>query len=154
MPPAHGLGRVVGPSSTGIVQQSIPSSPKVFCLKCCASKVKCIPCFNDDTAGSTCARCSRLQKDCVYVKHKRGRKPEPIRFGELEKKLESILQELRAEKEGRRWSEDDVQDDAEPEAKSVRAETTEILTNWSSAVNSDRSSINPSSSSSVDSLQR
>lgn len=108
--------------------------PKVSCLECRSSKVKCLPCSNDDPPGSRCARCTRIDKECVYEKHKRGRKPDAVKYGKLEKQLESILQELRSEKESKTPSEDGDRDDNEPAAKRIRAETAEILTNWSSSV--------------------
>ncbi|PWN25999.1 hypothetical protein BDZ90DRAFT_280976 [Jaminaea rosea] len=89
-----------GPSSSSASPSSSSKPvPKVSCLECRASKVKCLPQTAQDPPGYPCARCNRLSKSCVYEKHKRGRKPDSVKYGKLEKQLETLLQELRAEKE-------------------------------------------------------
>ncbi|CAO1626657.1 unnamed protein product [Sympodiomycopsis kandeliae] len=119
---------------------------KVSCLECRSSKVKCMPQTTSSRQslgqpGLRCARCQRLDKACVFEKHKRGRKPDSWTYSRLEKQLESLLTELRSDKDTSRKAsaEDDdpdtsTRDDStifeEPAQKRLRTETAEILSNW------------------------
>lgn len=121
--------------------------------------MKCLPQSENDPPGHPCARCQRLSKSCVYEKHKRGRKPDSVKYGKLEKQLETLLSELREEKakaanrksgggakagkaaqqdhdeeeeeEDQDYYDEDEEGEDGPAAKRLRAETAEILTNWS-----------------------
>lgn len=64
------------PSSTPLVKKeaSTPSEkPRggQACLECRLAKVRCLP--SDD--ADTCQRCQRFNFECLFVQHKRGRKP-------------------------------------------------------------------------------
>lgn len=128
---------------------------KVSCLECRSSKVKCLPQNPEQQVGLgqpgiRCARCHRLDKACVFEKHKRGRKPDSWKYGRLEKQLESILSELRSDRDGTAAASknaantvSDGNDDdpsqqgrdspgsmEEPTQKRLRTETAQILSDW------------------------
>ncbi|KAE8221545.1 hypothetical protein CF319_g5110 [Tilletia indica] len=68
--------------------QSVNSSDrKVSCLECRASKVKCTGKTPDNKA---CARCQRICRPCVFENHRRGRRPDNLKFQKLEKSLETV----------------------------------------------------------------
>ncbi|TKY89697.1 hypothetical protein EX895_001482 [Sporisorium graminicola] len=64
-------------SSTPQVKKEHPSTPSEkprggqACLECRLAKVRCLP---SDDEGS-CQRCQRFSFECLFVQHKRGRKP-------------------------------------------------------------------------------
>ncbi|KAJ1023213.1 hypothetical protein NDA16_003366 [Ustilago loliicola] len=73
---AGGESSSVEPSSTPVVkkEQSTPSEkPRggQACLECRLAKVRCLP--SDD--ADNCQRCQRFNFECLFVQHKRGRKP-------------------------------------------------------------------------------
>ncbi|CBQ69631.1 conserved hypothetical protein [Sporisorium reilianum SRZ2] len=61
---------------------------KVSCQPCREAKVKCIP--SSDSAGSACSRCIKLERDCFYRTHKRGRKPGKIKLQQILRRLELL----------------------------------------------------------------
>ncbi|KAK0539605.1 hypothetical protein OC835_001091 [Tilletia horrida] len=63
------------------------SDRKVSCLECRASKVKCTGKTPDN---SPCARCQRIGRPCVFENHRRGRRPDNLKFQKLEKSLETV----------------------------------------------------------------
>lgn len=128
-------------------QSNKQAATKVSCLECRSSKVKCLPQRPHEQIGLgqpgiRCARCERLDKPCVFEKHKRGRKPDSWKYGRLEKQLESILSELKSDREGggggkassstkrTEGTEADSPGSDEPAQKRLRTETAEILSNW------------------------
>ncbi|SAM85277.1 related to LEU3-Zinc-finger transcription factor [Ustilago bromivora] len=78
---------------------------KVSCQSCREAKVKCIPsnpvdsstCRSglgcDTTAvvgGGACTRCLKLERECFYRTHKRGRKPGKIKLQQILRRLEVL----------------------------------------------------------------
>ncbi|CBQ68671.1 related to PRIB protein [Sporisorium reilianum SRZ2] len=64
-------------SFTPLVKKEHPSTPSEkprggqACLECRLAKVRCLP--SDDS--ESCQRCQRFSFECLFVQHKRGRKP-------------------------------------------------------------------------------
>ncbi|KAL9934616.1 hypothetical protein V8E36_006391 [Tilletia maclaganii] len=63
------------------------SDRKVSCLECRSSKVKCTGKTPDNTP---CARCQRIGRPCIFENHRRGRRPDNLKFQKLEKSLETV----------------------------------------------------------------
>lgn len=47
----------------------------VACLACREAKVRCRAPPGEHLGDTTCTRCARLDRECVFKEHKRGRKP-------------------------------------------------------------------------------
>lgn len=87
-----------GPVATGAVrpQQGESGTKKVSCQPCREAKVKCIP--SSDPASAACSRCIKLERECFYRTHKRGRKPGKIKLQQILRRLELLdrtLHEIR-----------------------------------------------------------
>ncbi|SOV06321.1 related to LEU3 - Zinc-finger transcription factor [Ustilago sp. UG-2017a] len=87
---------------------------KVSCQSCREAKVKCVPsnpvdsstCRSglgcDSTAvvgGGACTRCLKLERECFYRTHKRGRKPGKIKLQQILRRLEVLDRTLAEIKE-------------------------------------------------------
>lgn len=68
---------------------SIAASSKISCLECRASKTRC-------SGGEICERCKRLNRECVYKEHRRGRFSDSKRVQHLERVVQSLLGQLRS----------------------------------------------------------
>lgn len=72
-----------------------PAGPdrKVSCLECRSSKVRCAGQSED---GSGCERCKRIRRQCVFERHRRGRKPAQLKMHKLEQSVDTIMTALSA----------------------------------------------------------
>lgn len=69
---------------------------KVSCQPCREAKVKCIP---STSPGTACSRCLKLERECFYRTHKRGRKPGKIKLQQILRRLELLDRTLHEIKE-------------------------------------------------------
>ena len=77
------------------------ANKKVSCQPCREAKVKCIPSSSaapSEDAPAPCSRCVKLERECYYRTHKRGRKPGKIKLQQILRRLELLdrtLNEIR-----------------------------------------------------------
>ncbi|UZJ53405.1 hypothetical protein CBS101457_002725 [Exobasidium rhododendri] len=69
------------------LQAAVSVNSKVSCLECRASKTKC-------SGGDICQRCQRLERECIYKEHRRGRFSDNKKVQHLENTVQTLMKEL------------------------------------------------------------